>query len=100
MLVKMGHSVIEAVDGEDGYRKAIEYLPDIVFSDISMPNMNGHELAQKIRQTETLQNIRLVALTGFGQDADRQNAIESGFDEHIVKPVDIKVVERLLHSNP
>lgn len=98
MLVKMGHSVIEAVDGEDGYRKAIEYLPDIVFSDISMPNMNGHELAQKIRQTETLQNIRLVALTGFGQDADRQNAIESGFDEHIVKPVDIKVVERLLHS--
>ncbi|EMI15745.1 multi-sensor hybrid histidine kinase [Rhodopirellula maiorica SM1] len=99
MLKKMGHSVVEAIDGEEGYRKAIEYSPDIVFSDISMPKMNGHELAQKIRETETLRNIRLVALTGFGQDADRQNAIESGFDEHIVKPVDIKVVQRLLRSD-
>ncbi|GAA5508569.1 hybrid sensor histidine kinase/response regulator [Novipirellula caenicola] len=98
MLKKMGHAVVEATDGEDGYRKAIEYSPDIVFSDISMPNMNGHELAQKIRQTDALRNVRLVALTGFGQDADRQNAIESGFDEHIVKPVDIKVVQRLLRS--
>ncbi|WP_442512015.1 ATP-binding protein [Novipirellula sp. SH528] len=99
MLIKMGHSVVEAIDGEDGYRKAIEYLPDIVFSDISMPNMNGHELAQKIRQTEELGHVRLVALTGFGQDADRQHAIESGFDEHIVKPVDINVVQQLLRNN-
>ncbi|QEG41875.1 hybrid sensor histidine kinase/response regulator [Roseimaritima ulvae] len=96
MLRKMGHEVREAVDGLDGYQQALQWRPDVIFSDISMPNMNGHELAKKIRQTQSLQHVRMVALTGFGQAADRQQAFDSGFDEHIVKPVDIRVVQRLL----
>jgi CheY-like chemotaxis protein len=51
--------------------------------------MTGYELAQRLRQTEETKQIRLVAMTGYGQAADREKALNAGFDEHMVKPVDI-----------
>lgn len=98
MLRRMGHDVYEAEDGSQALEKATQVLPDIIFSDISMPKMNGHELARQLRQMPSLQNVRMVALTGFGQDADKLNAISAGFDEHLVKPVDIQVVKKMLRA--
>ena len=96
MLEKLGHVVMEAVDGAEGMRTAIEMQPDLIFSDISMPVMNGHELARGIRSDPRCADMKLVAVTGFGQAADRQNAIAAGFDEHIVKPIDIYKLRDIL----
>lgn len=96
MLRSMGHEVIEAEDGRDGLSKATHMIPDMIFSDISMPNMNGHELAREIRRHPLLKSVRMIALTGFGQNADKQNAIDSGFDDHVVKPVDVNVIRNKL----
>ncbi|MEZ6089015.1 MAG: ATP-binding protein [Pirellulaceae bacterium] len=96
ILRKMGHEVSEACDGEQGLQAAIQSKPQIILSDISMPNMNGHDMARRIREHPDLKNVILVALTGFGQEADRANAIESGFDDHLVKPVDIRILQAFL----
>lgn len=98
MLEKMGHIVTEAVNGKEGLEAAAQTLPEVIFSDISMPVMNGHELARAIRSDSQFANVKLVALTGFGQAADRENAIASGFDEHIVKPVDARKLQQLLRE--
>jgi CheY-like chemotaxis protein len=94
----MGHDVNEAENGQQGYEKAIESTPDIVISDISMPGLSGYELAQKIRSHAPMQNVVLVALTGYGQVADREKAKESGFDYHLVKPVDAKTLAAFLNE--
>ena len=96
MLEKMGHVVTEAANGDEGVQAAIEIQPDVIFSDISMPVMNGHELARAVRRDARCSNVKMVAVTGFGQAADRQNAISSGFDEHIVKPIDVHKLRDIL----
>lgn len=96
MLEKIGHVVMEAGDGSEGIQTAIEMQPDLIFSDISMPVMNGHELARAIRSDPRCTQMKLVAVTGFGQAADRQNAMAAGFDEHIVKPIDIHKLRDIL----
>lgn len=98
MLEKMGHLVSEAVNGQEGLEVAEQTRPEIIFSDISMPIMNGHELARAIRSDSRFTSMKLVALTGFGQLADRENAIASGFDEHIVKPIDARRLGQLLRD--
>ncbi len=96
MLEKMGHVVTEAANGDEGIQAAIAIQPDMIFSDISMPVMNGHELARAIRLDPRCASVKMVAVTGFGQAADRQNAIASGFDEHIVKPIDVHKLRDIL----
>lgn len=96
MLEKMGHVVTEAANGDEGIQIALEIYPDLIFSDISMPVMNGHEFARAIRSNPSFAEVKLVAVTGFGQAADRQNAIAAGFDEHIVKPIDIHKLRDIL----
>ncbi len=100
MLERMGHAVTEAVNGKEGLEAALHEQQDIIFSDISMPVMNGHELARAVRFDPRFSTVKLVALTGFGQIADRENAIASGFDEHIVKPVDARKLRILLRALP
>ncbi|MCA9133928.1 MAG: PAS domain-containing protein, partial [Planctomycetales bacterium] len=98
LLKVMGHEVMEARDGREGLDIALSFRPDVLFSDISMPHMNGHELASKIRGMESMRAVRLVALTGFGQEADRQLAFQSGFDHHLVKPVDAGVLAQFFED--
>ena len=64
--------------------------------DIGLPGLNGYEVARRLRQHPRLKGVRLVAMTGYGDDADRQLAQEAGFDGHLVKPVDFPKVEELL----
>lgn len=72
--------------------------PEIVFFDISMPDMNGYELAKQIRSSPDSKDVFLVAMTGFGQPTDRGKSIQVGFDDHVVKLVDFAVIERLLRE--
>jgi CheY-like chemotaxis protein len=73
---------------------------DVVFLDISMPGMDGYEVARRIRALPRLNNLVLVALTGYGQDEDRRRAFEAGFNHHLVKPVSIDALEQLLQGLP
>ncbi|HEX4144668.1 MAG TPA: CHASE3 domain-containing protein [Pirellulales bacterium] len=73
---------------------------DVVFLDISMPGMDGYEVARRIRAMPRLNNLVLVALTGYGQDEDRRKAFEAGFNHHLVKPVSIDALEQLLQGLP
>ena len=95
LLTKLGHEVEFAEDGTLALQKLDTFHAEVVFSDIAMPGMAGYELARRIRQRPDGSGICLVALTGFGQSADRNKALESGFDEHLVKPVDIALLQVL-----
>ena len=75
-----------------------EEKPDLVLSDISMPEMTGHELAQEIRRRPEWNDICLVAVTGYGQESDKKQAIEVGFNMHVAKPISKAELERLLVS--
>jgi len=65
-----------------------------------MPNLNGYELARRLRKEPGMEGMTLVALTGYGQDCDRQRAKEAGFDDHLVKPVSLDSLRNLLASLP
>ena len=73
---------------------------DVVFLDISMPGMDGYEVARRIRAMPRLNGLVLVALTGYGQDEDRRRAFDAGFNHHLVKPVSIDALEQLLEGLP
>jgi PAS domain S-box-containing protein len=99
MLLKMsGHEVQVAYHGPGALETALAMRPDVVLLDIGLPGMTGYEVAQWIRQQPTLKNTVLVALTGYGREADRQLAFDAGFDHHLVKPSDFHEVEKILAS--
>ncbi len=89
LLEKLGHRVKVAEDGLSALESITEVTPDVVFSDISMPGMTGYDLAKRIRSQPNLANTYLVAMSGYGQLSDRKQSRDSGFNEHMVKPVDI-----------
>jgi CheY-like chemotaxis protein len=97
MLMKeLGHDVRTAYDGPKSLETAIAYRPDVVLLDIGLPGMNGYDVAKRIRQEPDLQDIVLIAVTGYGQASDRQHSQAAGFDHHLVKPADITQVEQIL----
>jgi CheY-like chemotaxis protein len=83
----MGHEVYVFYDGPAALSQIGIIKPDIVFSDISMREMNGYELAQRLREMPELHSAVLVATTGFGRAEDGGHALRAGFDYHLVKPV-------------
>ncbi|HEX6245675.1 MAG TPA: ATP-binding protein [Polyangiales bacterium] len=92
----LGHDVWTANDGAEALERAIEVQPDVVVLDLGMPRMDGFEAAKRIRGTPAGRSALLVALTGWGQDRDRQRTREAGFDTHLVKPVDPAALSALL----
>jgi CheY-like chemotaxis protein len=96
-LLKMsGHDVRTAYTGPTALDVAVAFLPDVVLLDIGLPGLNGYEVARRLRQHPPLKGVRLVAMTGYGDEADLQLAREAGFDRHLLKPVDFPEVEGLL----
>jgi PAS domain S-box-containing protein len=100
LLQESGHEVRTAYDGSAVLEAALDYRPDVVLLDIGLPGLNGFEVATRLRQQPTLQKIVLVAMTGYGQDSDRQRSRQAGFDHHLVKPVDFAEVLQLLATVP
>ena len=96
LLNAAGHDVRTASDGTSALAMALDYQPNIVLLDISLRGMSGLEVAKRIRQQPTLKHIVLVAMTGYGEEADRQRSFEAGFDHHLVKPADFRAVQEIL----
>jgi len=94
-----GHQVHLAHDGKSAIEMAIELKPEIVLLDIGLPEMNGFEVAQTLRQQPETASALIVALTGYGQDDDRRRSSDAGFDEHLLKPASVATLEPLFtHS--
>ncbi|NHQ90585.1 ATP-binding response regulator [Janthinobacterium lividum] len=101
LLEMYGHTVRTAYTGTQATERTLEFKPDIVFLDIGLPDMSGYDVAVKMRQLPIPQQFLLVALTGYGQEHDRQAALASGFNEHFAKPVDFGKLAMLgLHIAP
>jgi signal transduction histidine kinase/ActR/RegA family two-component response regulator len=90
-LSMLGYSVEIAHDGQSALQKLHEFAPDVALLDIGLPVMDGYELARKIRERGSL--IRLLALTGYGQPRDRERSAAAGFDQHLVKPIDLALLQ-------
>lgn len=97
LLELFGHDVRAAADGPEGLRLAADAMPDVAIVDVGLPGLSGYELAARLR-AQVGDRIRLIALTGYGQPEDRRRAIESGFDAHMTKPVDIDDLHRLIEE--
>jgi CheY-like chemotaxis protein len=95
VLAMYGHEVRVAYDGDTALRLGKEFRPKVAVLDIAMPGSDGYDVARAIRRQQGA-DITLVALTGWGQDTDRRRAIESGFDYHLVKPIDPDELNQLL----
>jgi CheY-like chemotaxis protein len=98
LLRESGHEVRTAFDGPSGVETALDYRPDVVLLDIGLPGLDGYQVVRQMRQQPDLQSIVMIAITGYGQESDRQQALEAGFDYHLVKPVHIEQVHKILVS--
>jgi len=96
LLEMSGHEVNVVTNGAAAIAQAASTRPDVVLLDIGMPGMDGHEVARRLRQLTNGPDMRLIAMTGYGGEDDRARSAESGFDHHLVKPIDLADLERLL----
>ena len=96
LLEAHGHAVSVEYDGTGGYARALRERPEVMLLDIGLPDLDGHELARRLRTTPETAGATLVALTGYGQSDDRDRAREAGFDRHLVKPADLSELLRIL----
>lgn len=96
LLAKTGEHAIEVVhDGVAGLEKVKSFHPDLVLLDIGLPGMDGYEVARQLRQEPNGDALLIVALTGYGQEEDRRRSKEAGFDEHLLKPPSLDVLQTL-----
>ncbi len=95
-LEVLGCQTQVAYDGPSALRLAETFRPEVALLDIGLPVMDGYELARLLRQQHAARGIRLIAVTGYGQSSDRQQSKAAGFDDHLVKPLDLDVLESLL----
>ena len=98
LLEATGHVVRMAHDGLDALEVLQDFRPDLVLLDIGLPGLTGLEVAKRIRELPERGDIVLAAMTGYGQDTDRQRSKDAGFDYHLVKPADFGAVEKILET--
>ncbi len=97
MLLRLsGHDVKTEHTGLKGLQLAVSQKPDVVLMDIGLPGMDGCQVAERIREHEDLANMRLIAISGYGQEADQRRCEKAGFSHHLVKPVDPAKLQELL----
>jgi two-component system CheB/CheR fusion protein len=94
LLSRAGYECESSDNGTAGLALIQSFQPRAAIIDIGLPELDGLELARRVRKEH--RDIFLIALTGYGQRADRELALQAGFDEHVVKPVDLATLERLL----
>jgi len=97
-LESEGHQVHVTYDGPDAVAAAATFKPDAVVLDIGLPRMNGYDVARAIRRIPGCEDILIIAVTGYGQEADRQKSREAGCDHHLVKPIDLNSLLSALAS--
>jgi PAS domain S-box-containing protein len=99
-LEDLGYDTRTAYDGPSALDVAAAFEPDIALLDIGLPAMDGYELARRLRDRPRDRPLRLIAITGYGRDADRQHTREAGFDGHMVKPIDIAGLDAAIQGLP
>lgn len=90
-----GHDVATAYSGAGALAQADTFAPQFVFLDIGLPDMSGYQVAASLREIAHMRDAILIALTGYGQESDRERAMQAGFNEHVVKPIDFATVKSL-----
>jgi signal transduction histidine kinase len=100
MLSLDGHEVHEAGDGATGIAIARAHAPDVALIDIALPDVDGYEVARRLRSGEHGMRMKLIAVTGFGQPEDERRALEAGFDAHLTKPVRLAQLARAIAGAP
>jgi CheY-like chemotaxis protein len=96
LLENLGADVHTATDGQAALDELEAYRPSVMLLDIGMPGMDGLEVARRARQRADSRDLTVIALSGWGQDEDRRRSREAGVDYHMVKPVDLDELGRLL----
>jgi len=96
VLRLMNHRVVEAKNREEVLRVIATEPVDVIVMDIGMPGQDGYEIAKELRRLPATRSLPMIALTGFGQEADRSRAMTAGFNEHLVKPVDPDRLARVI----
>jgi CheY-like chemotaxis protein len=98
MLELLGNDVRMAHDGIEAVEESARFEPELVLMDLGMPRLNGHDAARRIRRQAHGATATIIALTGWGQDADRARSREAGCDGHLVKPVTVADLQSLLEK--
>ncbi len=88
LLEKNGFKVLEARDGPQGIRSALELLPDMILIDIQLPLMDGYSVTMELRKNKTLEKTPIIAVTSYAMPGDRENAIRAGATDYMEKPID------------
>jgi PAS domain S-box-containing protein len=99
LLPLLGHDTRTAYNGFEAIEAAKGFRPDVVLLDIGLPKLNGYETARQIKQQPWGQGIKLIAVTGWGQEEDKRRALEAGFDHHLTKPVNLAALQNLLEDS-
>jgi PAS domain S-box-containing protein len=94
----LGHQVLTLYDPLEVEAAAERFRPTLAFLDVGMPRLNGYDLARRLRDQAWCRRTMLVALTGWGQDSDRRRSADSGFDEHLVKPIDLDTIVQMCNA--
>ena len=98
LLSMLGHSAPVANDGHQALRMLPSLMPDVIFLDLGMPGLSGYEVASAIRADARYAAVRLVALTGWGGESDRERTAQAGFDAHLTKPTTVEAIEHVLRQ--
>jgi CheY-like chemotaxis protein/two-component sensor histidine kinase len=98
MLGILGQETRQAHDGHAAVTAAAEYKPEVVFMDIGLPGLSGHEAASRIRKDLGMGDVYMIALSGYGTEEDRRKSLYAGFDAHLVKPLDPAALPSILAS--
>lgn len=98
MMELLEHNVKLAHDGADAIETAKSFVPDVVLLDIGLPGMNGYEVCSAMRLLPCLESAVFIAQTGWGQNEHRQRSKEAGFHYHLVKPIDMDELQKLIES--
>ena len=99
ILKKTGHEVRTVHSGRSGVLEAKSGNPEVIISDIGLPDLNGYELAKQIRAQKQFKDTLMIAITGYGQPEDVDQALAAGFNHHMLKPVDWNKLNGLLETH-
>jgi len=97
-LAANGHDTRVAHDATAGFAACAEFKPAVALLDIGLPGMDGHALAERLRTLPDMEKLRIVAVTGYGGQSSRRRSRAAGFDRHLVKPIDLNALERMLRA--
>ena len=98
VLKNKGYEMVEAVDGEEAVERAVTHRPDLILLDISIPKLNGYEVARILKGKEEFKDIPIVALTAHAMKGDRAKALEAGCEGYISKPINVRELPAQIKS--